>query len=132
MSERTNDVTQSRRRGSDDPPRADEVEAFRAIKWWRQTVWLISLTFLPGAGLAGAINERLGLVVGLAWMAAFGLAGAIHSGSRCPRCGRFCFLTNHWHNSWARRCLHCRTKLYWSTMELTRAATSNLDEISHR
>jgi hypothetical protein len=52
----------------------------------------------------------------IAWMV-FGLvAGARYNTFPCPRCGEWFFSTWWYHNSFARRCVHCKLPLY-STKE---------------
>jgi hypothetical protein len=110
-----------------DPPAPSEMDGFWSIRRRRMWVWLLFLTYLPGAGLSMIVLGRLGVpgrfavAVPLAWMAAFGVAGALHGWSRCPRCGERCFQRALWSNPWASRCLHCGTRLYWTSEELDRS-----------
>jgi len=80
------------------------------------------LTFVPCSLLAAVINQTLGLVVAIGLMSTFAILGAVLTWSRCPRCGEFCFKKFKtllvWSNSWARRCMHCKIRLYWSDDEL--------------
>jgi hypothetical protein len=105
--------------GADERPRNSEWEAFRSVRRRRRWVWLIVLSYLPvGAGVF-LIGPDLGIAVAVVWMIALCAAAALHSVTRCPRCGRRCFHSNSWHNQLALRCLHCRTRLYWRDKELS-------------
>lgn len=109
-------------RPPDERPRPTEIEGFRAIRARRRWFWTLFLTFVPCSLLAAIVNQTLGFVVAIVWMSAFAIWGAIFTWSRCPRCGELCFMTFKpllvWSNSWAKRCVHCKTRLYWSDDEL--------------
>jgi hypothetical protein len=87
-------------------------------------VWFLWAAYLPVAGGTIALLIKLGVpenatvVVALAWMVAFVVAGAVHGSSKCPRCGARCFQGGFWHNSWSSSCLHCGVRLYWNDREL--------------
>src|SRR5690349_10564390 len=102
------------------PPSTGEVAAFRTIRRRRRWVWVLFFTYLPVAGLAIAVNQTLGFVVALLWMAAFGVAGFVHGSSPCPRCGEPCLRKGWGVNPWLLKCWHCKTPLYWSDEALNR------------
>jgi hypothetical protein len=61
-------------------------------------------------------SDNPSIVFAIAWMLFFALAGVRYNTFRCPRCGEWFFSTWWYHNSFARRCVHCKLPLY-STKE---------------
>ncbi len=86
--------------------------------WWRfqRREWitfLLWIGYILGVLAIGYPLHRLFrsdvpyIVVALSWMAAFVVAGFTVGAFRCPRCGRPFFRKSWYHNSFARRCVHC-------------------------
>jgi hypothetical protein len=62
------------------------------------------------------LSDKPVFVFGIAWMLFFAVASARYNTFRCPRCGKRFFSTWWYHNSFARKCVHCKLPLY-STKE---------------
>lgn len=108
------------------PPGPTAVAPTYAAAWQdfrrrRRAVWIIWLTYLPGAGGVAALGQRVvgsgtpGIVVAVMWMAAFLASGLRVGAFRCPRCGeRFTsrggplFRVN---NPFTGKCLHCGVRV---------------------
>ncbi len=117
-------------RGSDDPPAPSEMEGFWSVRRRRRWVWLLLLGYVPAVSATMAVHEVLGRVVAVGGMMAFLVAAVLHARSRCPRCGGACFQDELWPNPWVRRCLQCRTRLYWSDEHL--GVTTQVNNDSNR
>lgn len=81
---------------------------------WQLAFWLLFLGFVPGAPLLAAWltrrfnTEAVFLPVAIGWMAAMGIAGALWTSLRCPRCGeRFFRRGRSYRNNFARECVNC-------------------------
>ena len=95
------------------------MDGFWAIRRRRAWMWLLFLTALPAIAVGTWIHPRLEVVVAVGWVLAWVAASVLHGWSRCPRCGKRCFLQwPQWQNPWSGRCLHCDTRLYWSDSDL--------------
>jgi hypothetical protein len=80
----------------------------------RERLFWFGFFFYPlGAGLVGfALGMLLGidppfLPVAIVWLVLLTIAGNRVTSFRCPRCGQWFFAKDWYHNSFARRCLHC-------------------------
>jgi hypothetical protein len=96
-----------------------QVEAFTALSRRRRWVWGLFLSYMPAAVVAGLINETIGNCVAIGWTIACAGATGLHGFSRCPRCGRHCFVKTTRSNPWASKCLHCGINLYRAKEELS-------------
>ena len=92
--------------------------AWREYRSRARLAWLLFLGYMPGVGLIWSlIGATVGwdstpggvarTIVALSWMVALGIAGNRAARFRCPRCGRPFFSATLYHNSFARRCVHC-------------------------
>jgi hypothetical protein len=97
----------------------DILRGLHGIRVKRRLLWLLFLSYLPAAGLAGfVIAPEAFAFTALAWMVAFAVTGTLVSRARCPRCGGFFHRTRLWGNTFAQRCMHCGLRLRTTTEEL--------------
>jgi hypothetical protein len=80
----------------------------------RNLFWLVFLTYLPGVAIIGIPLARLSrsrivffVTLGLWWLA-FMATGLSLSFWKCPRCRKRFFSKWWYHNSFARKCVHCK------------------------
>ena len=99
--------------GPDDAPSGSEIAGFRTLRQRRIVFWSLFIAFLPVAGGASVLGERVRLVVATCWMIAVVVSDALLAWSRCPRCDGRCFAYGLRHNVWAERCASCGVRLYW-------------------
>ena len=106
------------KRGPDEGPEQGEMQGFRALKFWRRMVGITVFGGALGLLLADYLSPRLGDAATWVWLLSVFLVVNSFMASRCPRCGELCFRNNLSRNTFARRCMHCRTRLYWSGKEV--------------
>lgn len=95
-------------------------EPWVAFKKSERLFHVLLLSYIPGmvvvlllmTHFAVLARDWVFLLVGLAWLAAFGIAGARCLLFRCPRCVHPFFIKRAWgwarfYNPLARRCLNC-------------------------
>jgi|CXWL01.1.fsa_nt_gi hypothetical protein len=107
------------RRGPDEPPLIGEVEGFRDIKRGLVRIGILFLSFFPWRFLAGLVSPSLSYPAGLVWLLAVFIAVNLFLASRCPRCCESCFRKGLSRDTFAVRCVHCGTKLYWPNKDLS-------------
>jgi hypothetical protein len=102
--------------------RMDEYEdRWRELKRRRNQLLFAFIGYVPITLAFGVLTERLfhsdkpGFVFAILWMLYFGVAGFRYNVFPCPRCGKWFFGTWFYHNSFARRCVHCKLPIYSTT-----------------
>ena len=91
----------------------------RRNQWLFAFIGYIPITFLFGLLTYSLFHsEKPVFVFAIAWMLFFVVAGNRYGHFHCPRCGKWFFATWWYHNTFARRCVHCKLPL-WSTKEQT-------------
>jgi hypothetical protein len=95
---------------------------WRELKKRRNLAFFAFIGYVPITFAFGLIAHSLFkseipvFVFAIAWMLFIAIAGHRSNTSRCPRCGEWFFSTWWYHNSFARKCVHCKLPLY-STKE---------------
>jgi hypothetical protein len=80
----------------------------------RNLFWLVFLTYIPGVVILGIPLSKLlhadsiVFVIVALWMLAFVVVGNYWGFWKCPRCGKPFFRKWWYHNSFARKCVHCK------------------------
>jgi hypothetical protein len=111
-------------------PKLPETRGFVSIRRGRRWMVLVLLSAVPVVVAASSIQERLSVFISVGWLAAFLLVSSLHALALCPRCGHRCFILSPRLNPWATRCLHCRTRLYWSDAELDVTESASLGSLT--
>jgi len=76
-------------------------------------VWFACLGYVPVVLSVGVLSMWLfstytpAFVVAIGWMVFCVVSGNLAVRFPCPRCGKWFFAKWWYHNSWARRCVHC-------------------------
>lgn len=84
----------------------------------RNLAWVAFLGYVPVVFMVAVLSMRLfstftpAFVVAIAWMVFFAIAGNLALRFPCPRCGKWFFAKWWYHNSFARRCVHCGLPKY--------------------
>lgn len=79
----------------------------------RNLAWFVFLGYVPIVSGVGMLSMWLfstftpAFVVAIGWMVFFVIAGNLAVRFPCPRCGKWFFAKWWYHNSFARRCVHC-------------------------
>jgi len=108
------------------PPKAPEARKFLSIRRGRRWAALVLPAALAVAVAASFLQQRLFAFIGVGSLGAILLVSSLHALTRCSRCGNRCFMLGPRLNPWATRCLHCRTRLYWSDAELDLRGAAHL------
>ena len=80
------------------------------------------LGYVPGVLVVGvSLNKLVGsgipvFLVAVGWMFALAFAGIALKTFPCPRCGKHFFRSWRYHNTFARKCVHCGLPK-WAEME---------------
>ena len=101
---------------------ADDESSYRAqwLEYRRRNIlfWTVWLTYIPGVLLIGVPLSRMFhsnnvvFVVAVIWMVAFVITGNYRSFWKCPRCHKPFFHKWWYHNTFARKCVHCKLPKY--------------------
>jgi len=99
-------------------PEADRIYAtqWNEYRKRRRLFWLVFATYVPGVAIIGVPLARLfrtGILVGVTaglWMLAFVVTANYLGFWKCPRCGKPFFRKWWYHNSFARKCVHCELR----------------------
>src|SRR6476469_6301279 len=84
----------------------------------RNLAWFAFLGYVPVCFTVAVLSMRLfatftpAFVVAIGWMVFFLVAGNVVLRFPCPRCGKPFFAKWWYHNSLARRCVHCGLPKY--------------------
>src|ERR1051325_3073087 len=96
-----------------------QTEGVYSVQWEdyrrrRNLFWIVFLTYIPGILIIGIPlaclfhSNVVGPIVAGLWMLAFIVVSNYWGFWKCPRCGKPFFRKWWYHNSFARRCVHCK------------------------
>jgi hypothetical protein len=106
----------------------DYTAAWCDLRRRRNISWVVFLSYVPGAmaifltvglplsALTGIKPDYFGIAIGSCWMVACLVTGWRVVFFSCPRCDNRFFATWWYHNSFARKCVHCGLPK-WATAE---------------
>jgi hypothetical protein len=98
----------------------ESADPWQEYRRRRNLAWFAFLGYVPIVGVialaAGHLFDSMtpGFIVAVGWMVFFLAASFRCQSFRCPRCGKWFFAKWWYHNSFARRCVHCGLPKYAS------------------
>lgn len=101
-------------------PMSESVEPWQDYRRRRNLALFAFLGYVPFVFMIAVVTGRLfhsttpGFAVAFGWMIFLVVAGTRCERFRCPRCGKLFFAKWWYHNSFARRCVHCGLPKYAS------------------
>jgi len=101
-------------------PMSDSVGPWQEYRRRRNLTLFAFLGYVPFVFIIAVVAERLfhsttpGFVVAVGWMIFLAVASIRCENFRCPRCRKRFFAKWWYHNSFARRCVHCGLPKYAS------------------
>ena len=94
------------------------VDPWRDYRKRRNLVLFAFLGYVPAVFVVGLVTVRWFhttipvFVAAFGWMAFYAVAGNLFVRFPCPRCGKWFFAKWWFHNTFARRCVHCGLPKY--------------------
>ncbi len=99
---------------------SQSVDSWQEYRRRRNLALFAFLGYVPFVFVFAVVTERLfhstppGFAVALGWMIFLAVASIRCQSFRCPRCRKWFFAKWWYHNSFARRCVHCGLPKYAS------------------
>ncbi len=99
---------------------SESVDPWQEYRKRRDLALFAFLGYVPFVFVIAVVAQRLfdsttpGFIAALGWMVFFVVASNRCLRFRCPRCGTWFFAKWWYHNSFARRCVHCGLRKYAS------------------
>jgi hypothetical protein len=96
----------------------DYAKSWQGYRKRRNLILFAFLGYVPAVGLIAALtiwafkSTTPAFVAAFGWMVFYAVAGIRFQQFKCPRCGKLFFAKWWYHNSFARRCVHCGLPKY--------------------